>query len=1284
MKKSLLRLIALVLSLASLVSMLTVFSWAADTTDEEEYQNPYPDFNPTEELLYSRDFDEGWGPENGAANNMGQHTVEIDYEESIDYKYNYFMRFTYGNHASAGNLTFDFGARVIKSGTTIISLSIKADDACEAGRILYCKGTNTANGERDLLYIRNSNLYAFNSSSANFLCSLADNDWYDVDIVIDWSDNTVFHASAYLNGEYVTEISLANSSPDAGIKTLNLGLQAPSTADAANKAGMGYCVDNLDIYQETNQDVDFLPFELDPEWGYGVFVNQNADKTVDIYESAQQKTPEQILAESLGMKLGVGSALFKNQKISLDDYIIPTVVDGEIIVPLELIIDFMGYTYYKHPDGMSYDISLGSNQTAYVTIGRGIATVNGELVALDMIPGVVKNDNDKDVVVISMNDIVDIFPGWAVTYDDMGLIIVYEDISNGESEGNLINREDNLDDMLSMMKKFVFDKVDSDDGIEASYVATGEKIEAAVQATTQLQHPYIYTNQETFDKLSGIYAAADGDATLKSYIEKEVAKAEAYYKDVVESVDGNTVTFKEGKTPVNVYQDGVWPDASDPSTSKVVPDSDDGYNTTTSALYELEEFSAHLVELAFAYQMTGDTKYVKLAYAVSLALGEWVHWGPGYFVNTANAANDFAVSYDWLYNAYVEIYGEDAVETLAAILYDKALLHGYNSSVGEFCKFPRTAGYGDRYTTRTDSWNAICSAGMIVASMAIIGTDAYNENVTYLLGNNVTNLINYGLDQYAPDGSYIESVTYWALGTNAFMQTVMALESATGDDFGFKDTWGLDSTFYFACYIENSDGEAWNYHEDAVGTLVFADKLTVDTQMFNYAAQLVGDADLVAIRNAQIAKGKESTIYDILFYPDEPIGEAPELELTYVMEGIEAFVSRSDWENGALYVGIMGGTNGYSPYGEGEGEEQFGQIDSGNFIYQNDGIKWIIDHGSDNHYAYSYFGTYRYGYFRNSAEGHNVVILTSAATDVPYGQDVNAGGYIEMTYVDENGKGNYAVINNTKVYGSYATVARRGLLVLNDEETDMQTVVVQDEIKLEKSGNLTWVVNTAKDIIIYEDNNRVAYFVSEDADGNTVYLRATLVANNETYHFEILEDNTKLLRSTRDKDADQFNIGYNKRLVVEGENVIGLSIAVVFEVISHPDFAEATDYEWTDIIFWNNLFVEDDYDDGIVRRGIATREDILTQTASAQTLYDDAIAYTSYFVDYYNALCTVGYTLKTYPQKNFEADPITNAAYLDKIEDYNDMVEDYNDYIAYTNASVTQLALFVDKLSGKY
>jgi hypothetical protein len=222
------------------------------------------------------------------------------------------------------------------------------------------------------------------------------------------------------------------------------------------------------------------------------------------------------------------------------------------------------------------------------------------------------------------------------------------------------------------------------------------------------------------------------------------------------------------------------------------------------------------------------------------------------------------------------------------------------------------------------------------------------------------------------------------------MKLIMALDSSTGTNYGLKDTWGIDKTFYFALHMENSDGEDWNYHEDGAGSVLGADAMGVDTQMLSFAANLFNDGQLFEVRQQQIANGKKVSIFDVLSYTSDFEDAYVDLELDYKMEGIDAFVSRSDWENGALYVGIMGGANNFSPYTtKGTGDDQFGQLDSGNWIYANNGNTWFTDLGSDNYGAYAYFGSYRYRYYRNSTEGNNVLFFTSKQASLPWGQDPN-------------------------------------------------------------------------------------------------------------------------------------------------------------------------------------------------------------------------------------------------------------------------------------------------------
>jgi hypothetical protein len=1293
MKKKLSKIIALLLTVASLISMLTVFAWADENEEEgPEEEEIVVDFDVNEDWLYYRTYEDGWGPGNGvSSDSKGElldnvtksgHKVDIDYEVAANGDYNYFTRFEYNDPKNAVSsiapyYTFNFGSRVkLTDGFTVIGMSIKADDACEMGTIMYAiLGSKT---REDLLIIQDSKLYAFSVTPSNYICSLADGDWCDVDIVMDWNDRSAFNARVFINGvaKIAATLPYGNDTGDSGVQTLYLGMS--STTDE-KKDGMSYCLDNLRIYQDAT-----LPFTDLSQYGYGVFVETNAEKTVPIYKNADDKTVEQILAESLAMKLGVPSALARNEKIDISKYFIPAVVDGEIMVALDLVIDYMGYPKYIHADGSSYDITIGAGETAYVTVGLNTATVNGKLVNLAVAPGVVKNADGENVIVVSMNDIPNIFPKWNVTYDDMGLIIVYEKIEKeGQDTANLISRDTNLDALLSIMKKFVFDTAIKSDKDEA-YTATGETVYNAVNTNTNgFKHPYIFADQNTFNSLSAIYKDATATSPVKAYIDGIVAKADAYYEDVVLDLSATgEITFKPGKTPVNEYQDGVYPNYALNPDDTTIADSDDGYNPDTKALYELEKITANLVNLAFAYQMTGDSKYVYLAYAVSVTLGEWVHWAPGYFINCANAASDFAVSYDWLYNAYVTLLGEESVQTLATILYNQAIVHAYNSVTGEFCKFPRTAGYGDSWNTRTDSWNAICSSGLIIASMAIMeftGADALNcsEKVSYVVGNCMINLADYGLDQYAPDGSYIESVTYWANGTNAFMKLIMAFESAAGDDFGFKDTWGINDTFYFACYIENSDGDAWNYHEDGIGSIVDGDVLTVDTQMFNFAAQLFGDADLAAIRQSQITKGKEATIFDILFYPANGVAEAPELKLDYYMEGIDAFISRDSWENGALYVGIMGGLNDYSPYGAEAGSEKFGQIDSGNFIYQSNGINWITDLGSDYFSGVNYFGSERYRYYRNCGEGNNVVVLTSAAGAVPYGQVEAGAGDMYETYIDPNGKGSYAIINNSNVYGTYSQAAYRGMLITNDKKT----VVIQDEIALSGAGDLAWIAHTEATVLAAE--GKVAYLTSTDAEGNTYYLRATLVTSSSSLAFSTLKFDEKILRNRNDVNADTRSLKGISRLVIEAKNALTVQFAVVFEQLEYYGADLEVGYEWIDLNNWKNeAFVDAEEEDTVARRGIAVKSDISTKTTTASVYMDDGIAFTDSLEEFFILLADVKYVLKAFYIKDEDSFSASEEALLESYEEYLDYESRYNTFAGLVNGTNKEVLNYVDVLAG--
>ncbi len=1244
MKKNFSKIIALIIALASLVSVFSVFTFALDTEDTVVNDG----FDENRNLIINRDFADGWDATNGFTDDLNGNKATIEYEVADDLSYNYFVRIEHGGKSGNGRLLLDLQNRsqVQKGGKFAISVSVKADDLCDLGSIVSIK-IHEESGERSLLYVEGYNLYAFDTSKKNFIASLEDGAWYDLDFLIDWTEPGVFTTTVYVNGE--EKLQQSYNLTFSGIARVFFGF--PSLSSPESRSGMSICYDNIAVYQAQGlqglKDVSSM--------GYGMFVDTSKDKTIEIFEGKNQKFPDQVLAEALFMKLGVDSAYGWGEKIEALTAA-PVKVNGTVMVPLTDVLNYLDYPAYVHPDGESYAINLPSGDTTFLTLFRGDASVAGENIILEAAPVVI-----DEAPLIALADIPKLFPGWNSLYDDMGLAIVYENIANADPDEPFISRDKNLDTMLEMMKKFVFNTVDDESlKTDERYTATGENVYEAALESTSFLHPYLLTNQAKFDELAAIYSLTKENATLKGALDTVLSAAVAIYADMANDDGTAYLGIKDGKTPKNYFNDLDNID---------IKDTDDGYNSKTGALYELENETAKLVELAFAYQVTGEDKYAALAYDMMIAFGTWIHWAPGYMVNCANAVYNFAVAYDWLYNYIKDAKGEAAVAELAAILFEKGLSQALRSSRGEFCNFPRTSGYGDHYTTRTDSYNVICTSGMVIGALAILDNEEYREDLCYLIGNNLRNLADYGLDQYAPDGSCIESVTYWALGTNALMKLIMALDSAAGDDFGFKSAWGINTTFYYACYIANGNGEAWGYHETGLGSILTADVLTVDTQMFNYAGKLFGDETLIAIRQNQLAEGKAITMFDILFYPDGEINTSYELELDYFMDGIDAFVTRSGWEKDSMFAGIMGGENSYSPYGNGENSEKFGQIDTGNFIYENLGVKWFVDLGSDNYDVLGYFGSYRYQYYRNSAEGHNMMIVP----DLPYGQLEDGDGRLYDKYIDPNGKGAYAKVDNTSAYGSNISTANRGMLVTNDR----QTIVIQDEITRNSAGRLVWVAQTCEEIII-DETGLIAYLINEDEEGNTKILRATLLTDLDNISFSVKESDEAIISSIRDYDSTQKPLDENlKRLAIDAEGVVTLNIAVVLEIVENTQSELAVGYEWCNLADWDTYFNEKFIEEVIPEYEADTSlvSDLVNRAA---VIYADYLHFTTGLSDFYRYLCQVSYTCYYY-----------DGAYDFKTADenlyaeYQKFLEEYNEYRLTVISSVREITRLADTLSGQ-
>lgn len=1228
------RWLSLLLILSFLLSFGLVYV-GAEETDEDEDED-----EPAVELIYHRTYDEGWNYTNGVSDTRKENNYFIDYEITSSYDYNYFWRMEVTN---AQDGYAELAVTSVTTGATVIAFDAMSDDYANVGTIYYRSSDNVA---PNVFAIKNgaATLYGMNMGPV-------DENWRHYVLILDWDTMT---ATASVEGPGLTNASGASVTRleqskaiehQKGIQFFRIGQSAGSTV------GLSWCLDNLTVHNGPKRELTDEEIE---NYGPGKNVNTEAAKTIAILGSGN-KAQDDYFKKMLCMKVGVDYALLNQKRVQIFDdgkYGAPVEIDGTIYVPLDIILTYIGYPYYIHPDGLSYDISTGTSAT-YLSVGRETAVVSGKTVDLNAAPCFIKqtvNGEEKSFLAIAMDDVELLFadedhPDTSiyVTYDKMGLIIIC-------GKDDIINRTTGLTEMMDLMKAFVFDNPSAD--------TFYEDVKAF---TNNFRHPYILTNQDRFDELKAIYDAktpADPNynSPLRTPLQNLVRVAtKAYEQWAYLDEEGNYISLKPDR-----IANGDLLNPNDVLGNY-------GYDPAGGRLNESASRMTQLQNWAFAYQITRDIKFAYVAYDYAIEMGKWDHWGPAHFLNCADATSPIAIAFDWLYNAFVEIAKTDSTRTpekIADIIYSHGVYQGYNAVVNNACDWPNSITKSFRYDNFTNNWNAVCTSGMVIGALSILQYDQYRVQASKMTELSLFALGDHGLGQYAPDGSYIESPGYWSYGTNTFFRLCAALESAAGTDYGLMDCWGIDTTCYFAVQSESSDYLMWNYHDGGEGSQ--------DGSWFMYAGTHFGDNNLCAVRAHQLANGKSYTQYDIIFYNEDASQGKPQMELAYYMEGIQAYTVRSSWEKQAIFTGIMGG----------EGNVAHGNIDNGNFIYDNLGTRWIKDLGGDQYNVYGYFSTtYRYRYYRLGTEGSNVMLLTSEQANMPYGQHLNEDTVITKHY--ENDYGGYAILDNLPAFRNYVMQAERGIMLTNNRKT----VVVQDEVVFGKVEEVYWFAHTLKSLNPEISADGQTAYLSRLVNGSRQVIRLSLVTKIRGLKFEEMSVYDYVLDTTFRTELNEtvevygkspeYNRSQYTKFAIHGENVLNFNVAVVIEEVDKVNSTQEVGYEWTPMAKWEpyesmnsgntpdpdnptDPDADTDYDD--MKNKTYTRADMLDAMDIFYELDEEQKVFTSQIKDGYLALYTSYRVMENNPT-------MTGKRYQEALERYNTYKAKYDEHLANVNAT---------------
>ncbi len=1109
-------------------------------------------------LRYHRTYSEGWSFGVGGGTNASA-IMTLENEQQLDLTYNYFQRYEASTSKNA-YWTLS-GSTCPTSGKVYLEMDVRAVAGANFGGAFQLRTNSAASGSQNYLFgFEGGYLVIWDTK----ICKVNEDNWvhlafefdYDYALNTPGADANTYLLSCYIGDSLYFEkvVPGKTAATKFGIQGFRIGFEA---APAATH-GQFWDMDNLTFYAGTET------FANVPEDKYGSLINAATPKDFPIQSSSISL--DQMIAESLFLKVGSNYTLANNvRQPAIENentgaaYGAPKKIGDTVWVPLDTILNFLSYPIYRHEDGQSFDISTG-NTITYLTLGRDTASVAGKTVKLTAAPAIVPGTNGE-FLGVAVDDIVTLFPGFYCKLDDMNLITFskHAGIVEGEIAESI---------RINVMCDFIFE-----------YFTAEEVYDIVKENTNNFDHPYLRANQAKFDELHEVWMlgqAAKNDPTIE-YDQSYYTYINACVNSARSSYNKFSAVSMEAIVPYgNEPYGGLNPlcyiyDSEQSSLGLQHPyPASNGYDPIGGRLNPPFD---PVVGYAYAYQVTRDDRFAYLCYDYCEQLVYWKHWGPGHFLNAADTASAVANAYDWCYDAWVRL-GLD-VNAIADGVYYHGALQGYLVTIGQPDPHGRAGGNGSTYWSMVNNWNAVCTAGVAMAAMATMDYTGLTENSkvvaarhaakqfgganikdvnTYVVASNFKTLIKYGLDIYAPDGSYEESVSYWSYGAGNLFLYSQILESTMGSHMGIMDTWGIDRTCRSILHMVSSDFIVFAYNDGSV-------RGGCSSGYFNYVAHAIDDDFLRIVRRMHIEQFDVArSINDSLYYKNVDDLEDVELDLQYHHVGIHGYTMRSSWDRGSIFAGLLGGDN----------DDGHGHIDAGQWVYYNKNIVYFEDIGPDGYNTYKYFSNNNM--YKTNPEGHNVIVLTSMQDKIDAGQLRESVSPVIRVF--DNEYGSLATVDTTPAFGTAFLKAHRGIMLTNDRKT----VIIQDEIMPNGSQTFWWLAhfNNREVSCEIDEGGRTAYMTGRSkADGKEYVLRVKMVSPiRRGISFSVLSTQDYLLDATmRPGDSESYgkqpegDRSMYSKIAVKFENLTTMQFSVVLEIVD-PDEPIDTGYTFTEMANW--------------------------------------------------------------------------------------------------------------------
>ncbi len=437
--------------------------------------------------------------------------------------------------------------------------------------------------------------------------------------------------------------------------------------------------------------------------------------------------------------------------------------------------------------------------------------------------------------------------------------------------------------------------------------------------------------------------------------------------------------------------------------------------------------------LAMVYRMEKDPAILKRIDEELTAVCNFSDWNPSHFLDVAEMSMAVAIAIDWA--------GKDLPKPTVELALKSLIEKGIN---------PSYAGKGMSWITGTNNWNQVCNGGMIAAAIVIADKDP--ELAAKTIARSLDGMP-YALQEYAPDGVYPEGSTYWGYGTSFSIVTSSMLTSAFGTDFGIADYPAFLKSADFRLLSIAPSGWYFNYadcgdkggEEGDIPLAWFAAK-TGNSIYFQKEKYLMAPESMGKLPRTAGA--------GLVWLSEFKSTNETTLPLAWKGDGPNPIVIFRGGENdpGQYYFGGKGG----------RATSSHGNMDAGSFVFELDGVRWVVDPGNQSYNEIEQTGFDLWGSCQDCQRwtlltknnfGHSTVTVNNALF-------VNNGFASLKNFQD--GKTPEATFDLTPVYGENIKSASRRFVKENN-----RSILIEDQLQLSKETKMiTWQLMTTADVEI--------------------------------------------------------------------------------------------------------------------------------------------------------------------------------------------------------------------------